>query len=134
MASVFYHTSDLGVEVNPNMSRNRSKAVPEGNGPVPHRDELESGEPTMAGLYQMLKKNFDRMEKNLDMMPSHFDRQYKQLGELTEKMKHTNQRLAGLQHKAWQPCIALEADVEPDTKTRKRTENTAAADQVKKRG
>ena len=71
------------------------------------------------------------MDKNLDMMSSHFDRQYKQLGELTEKMKHTNQRLGGLQYKSWRPFLATEADVEPDTKTLKRTENAAAADQVK---
>ena len=68
MARVFYRTSDLGAEVNSNMSRNRSKAVPEGNGPVPHRGEFGSGEPTMADLYQMFKNNFDRMDKNLDMM------------------------------------------------------------------
>ena len=47
-------------------------------------------------------------------------------------MKHTNQYLAGLQHKAWQPRLAAEAnDVEPDTKIRKRMEGTASADRAK---
>ena len=43
----------------------------------------------------------------------------------------TNHRLAGLEHEARRPRLATEADVEPDTKTRKRTEDTSAADRVK---
>ena len=54
----------------------------------------------------------------------------KQFDDLTEKMRDTNQCLAGLQHEARQPRLAAEADIEPDTKTRKRTMN-AAADRVK---
>ena len=50
--------------------------------------------------------------------------------EYTEKKSKTNQRLAGLQHKARQPRLATEVDVEPDTKTRKRTEGAAADDRV----
>ena len=69
------------------------------------------------------------MDKNLDRMSSHFDRQDKQLVKLTEEMGAANQRLAGLQHEARQPRVATEADVKPDTKTRKRTEN-AAVDRV----
>ena len=34
------------------MLRKKSKAVPEGNGPVPHQDEFESHQPTMADFYQ----------------------------------------------------------------------------------
>ena len=45
-------------------------------------------------------------------------------------MRATSQCLAELQHGAQQPRLTTEADVEPDTKTRKRTEN-AAADQAK---
>ena len=52
------------------------------------------------------------------------------LGELTEKMRAKNQRLADLQHGAQQPRFATEAGVEPDMKTRNRTEG-AAADQAR---
>ena len=59
------------------MSRKRSKAVLEGNGPILHHDKFGSGEPTVADLYKMLKVIFDRMDKNLDRMTSRFDRQEK---------------------------------------------------------
>ena len=52
-------------------------------------------------------------------MTSHFD---------LERLK--THRLAGLEHEDRQPRLAMEADVKPDTKTRKRTEN-AAADRAK---
>ena len=59
-------------------------------------------------------------------MKSHFDQQDKMLGELTEKMRSTNQRLIDLQHQAQQPRLATVEDIEPDMKTRNRTEGTAA--------
>ena len=46
-------------------------------------------------------------------------------------MRKTKQRLADLQHEAQQLRFATEADVEPNTKTRKRTESAAAADRTK---
>ena len=64
-------------------------------------------------------------------MSSRFDRRDKKLGQLTEKIRETNQRLSGLEHKARQPRLATEADVEPSTKTRKRMEAASAADRVK---
>ena len=51
------------------------------------------------------------------------------LVELTEDTRAIKQPLAGLKHEARQPRLATGADVEPDIKTRKRTEN-AAADRV----
>ena len=84
------------VEVNPEMPRNRSKAVPEGKSPFPHHDEFGSGEPTMTELYRMLEERFDRSDK--------------QLHELIGKMRATNPRLADLQHHAQQPRLATEAD------------------------
>ena len=44
-------------------------------------------------------------------------------------MRASSQRLEGLEHEARQPLYAPEADVEPDTKTPKRT-GKAAADQI----
>ena len=46
-----------------------------------------------------------------------------------EKTREINQRFTGLEHEARQPRLATEADVEADTKTRKRKED-AAADRV----
>ena len=43
-----------------------------------------------------------------------------------EKTRETNQRLAGLLHGVQQPRLAKEADVTPDTKTRKCAEDAAA--------
>ena len=58
-------------------------------------------------------------------MKSHFD----QLDELMEKAREKNQRLAGLEHAAWQPRLATGANVETNTKTCKRTKD-AVADRV----
>ena len=121
----FHHSSVLGAEISPEMPRNMTKAVLEGNGPVPHNDEFGCGEPMMVDLYRMLKNNFDRMDNNLDRMLSHLCQQDKTLVELTEEMRAINQRLADLEYEARQSRLATEADVEPDTKTRKRTEDTA---------
>ena len=90
----------------------KTKDVPEGNSSVPHHKEFGSDQPTRANLYRMIKEQFNKSDKQVD--------------ELTEKIRATNQRLAGLEHEAWQPCLATEADVEPDTKARRRTKGAAA--------
>ena len=38
------------------MLRKESEAVPEGNGPVPQQEELESGQPTLEDVYRRIKK------------------------------------------------------------------------------
>ena len=48
------------------MPRNWSKAVSEGNGPVPQQQELGSGQPTLADVYQMVKVLFDKSDKKMD--------------------------------------------------------------------
>ena len=68
-------------------------------------------------LYRIIKEQFDRSDKQLD--------------ELTEKIRVTNQRLAGMEHEAWQSRLATEADVESDAKIRKRTEGASTVDRVK---
>ena len=65
-------------------------------------------------------------------MKSHFDQQDEKLDELMEKTRETNQRFAGLEHEARQSHLTMEADVTPDTKTRKRMKD-AAADRAKLR-
>ena len=110
----------LGAEVYPEMSRKWSKAVPEGNSPVPYHNEFGSREHTMAGLYRMIKERFDKSDRNMERVKSHFD-------ELAENMRETRQRLA---EEARQPRLATEADVPTDKKTRKCAED-AAADEAK---
>ena len=53
------------------------------------------------------------------------------MDELADEMRETKQRLAGLEQDARQPHLAMEGDVPSDTKTRDRTEGTAAAVQAK---
>ena len=104
----------LGAEVNPKMRRIKNKAVSKDNGPFPH-DEPESYEPTMAVIYRLLKRGFEEMDKHFNEMTSNFDRQDKRFEDI-----ENNQRLAGLQHQAQQPRLAVEADVRPDMKNRER--------------
>ena len=65
---------NLDLEDCPNMPRNWSEAVPEGNGPVPQQEELGSGQPTLAAVYRIIEELFDksdmRLEKLLDEMRS----------------------------------------------------------------
>ena len=117
MTRVLHPTSVLGVEVNPEMPRSRSKAVPQGNHPVPHHDEFGSDQPTTAKLYGIIGERFDRSDKQFD--------------DLTENMRVANQRSACLEHEAREPRLATEADIEPDTKACKRMEGASAADRVK---
>ena len=99
----------------------QGKAIPKGDGPIPHQHEFESRKPTMmADFFRMFEERFDRMNKNLD----------KTFDGLMEKTRDRKQRLAGLEHEARQPRLAMGADIETDKKTRKRTED-AAADRTK---
>ena len=54
------------------------------------------------------------------------DKNQDRISELTGMLNATNKRLAGLEHDVRQSRLATEADIEPDTKTRKHTEDTAA--------
>ena len=61
LARTHQHTGDLNVEVYPIMPRKESKAIPEGNGPVPQQEEVGSGQPMLADVYRMVKEVFDEM-------------------------------------------------------------------------
>ena len=107
---VFYYTSVLVAEINPNTSRMESKAAPEGKGSFPQHDEFGSGKSSMVDLYRLLEEMFDRSDKQLD--------------ELTVRIIATNQRLAQPQN------LATEAGVISDMTTCKRTEG-AEVDRAK---
>ena len=117
----------LGAEVYPNRPRKKSRAVPKGTAPVPQdTSELfcgitmeELGRIMSVALNKALDKSFDEMKENLDMISETTDR----------VLRAIYQRLAGAEYDDRQPHLASEADVKPDTKTRKRTED-AAADRV----
>ena len=104
------------------MPRTKSKAVPGYYGPVPY-DDYEVGRLTKEELFRIVGEELD---KRFDRGTSHFNHER---FEDTEEKSKTNKRLAGLQHGAHQPRLAMEADVKTD-KTRKRTED-AAADRAK---
>ena len=96
------------------MPRKQGKAVPKGNGPIPHQDEFGFREPTMmVDFYRMFEERFDRMNKNLD----------KTFDGLMETTRETKQHLEALEYEAWQPRLAMEADVKSSTKICNRTED-----------
>ena len=90
------------------MLRKASEAVPEGNDPVPQKEELRSGQPAMGDVYRMMKEALDRWDKKLNEIS------YK-LEEQTEVLK---KRLTRLEHGARQPRLAMEAGAQADTRTR----------------
>ena len=103
------------------MLRKASKAVPEGNDPVPQKEELRSGQLTMRDVYRLCVDRFDRMD----------DRLNKKFDETSEEMRKMDQHVTRLEHEAWQPRLAVEADGPADTtKTRERTEGAATAVQA----
>ena len=113
------------------MLRKESKAVPEGKGPVPQKEELESGQLTMRDVYRLLVERFDRQ---VEIMDSRFDRMddrlEKKLDEISDEMKKMDQHLTRLEHGSRQPRLAMEADGQASTKTRERMEGAATAVQA----
>ena len=99
------------------MLRKESEAVPEGNGPVPQKEEFGSGQPTWGVVYRMMKEAFDRWDKKLDEISEEF----------IEERTSIDQLLTRLEHDARQPRLAMESDGHANTKTRERTEGTATA-------
>ena len=82
------------------MPRKESKAVPEGNGPVPQQEEFGSGEPTMADVYRMFKERFDRSDRYRYSMRSQLDQQVNKLEEMAEDWRSMDRRLTRLEHNA----------------------------------
>ena len=105
------------------MLRKASKTVPEGNGPLPQKEELESGQLTMGVVYRLLVERFDRID-------SYSDRLDKKLDEISEEMRKMDEHATRLEHGARQPRLAMEADGQASTKTRERTEGAATAVQA----
>ena len=121
---MFCHTTSvLNVKINPQMPQMKSKDVFEGKGPVPQDlsglDELT--------IEEVCRTFSEELDKFFDRGTSHFAHERFE----NTKEKNTNQRLARLEHEARQSHLATEANVEPDTKTRKHTEGASAADRVK---
>ena len=106
------------------MLRKASEAVPESNDPVPQKEELGSGQPTMDDVYRMMKGAFDRRDKKLNEISNKMEEQT----ELLEK------RLTRLEHGARQSRLAMEVDGPADTKTRERREGAATTAAQSMRG
>ena len=113
------------------MLRKASKTVPEGNGPIPQKKELESDQLTMEDVYRLLVEKLDRQLERID---SYFDRQLERMDSyfdrLYDEMREMDQHLTRLEHGARQPRLAVEADGQASTKTRERTEGAATAVQA----
>ena len=92
----------------------RRTRLSEGNGPVPQDAYVMLGGITLEELRGVMAEVVDKA----------FDK-------LTENMRRANQRLAGLEQEAPQPCLAMEANVTEGKKTRERTEGATAAIQAK---
>ena len=82
------------------MPRKASKTVPEGKGPVPQKEMLESGQLTMGDVYRLLLERFDRMD----------DRWNKKMDKISNEMREMDQHLTNLEHGAPQPRLAMVAD------------------------
>ena len=100
------------------MLRTASEAAPEGNGPVPQKEELGSGQLTWGDVYRIMKVASDLWDKNLD--------------EISDEMRKMDEHVSCLEHGARQPRLAMEADEPADTKTRERTEGAATAVQARR--
>ena len=92
------------------MLRKANEAVPGGDDPVPQKEELGSGQPTMEDVYRRIK-----------LMMSHFEEQMDDISDVIY------QHLTRLEHGARQPRLAMEADGQASTKARERTEVAATA-------
>ena len=105
------------------MLRKASEAAPEGDGPVPQKEELGSGQLTWGDVYRLCVERFDRMD-------SYSDRWKKKVDEISDEMRKIDQLVTRLEHGARQPRLAMEADGHADTKPRERTEGAATAVQA----
>ena len=70
------------------MLRKASEVVPEGNGPVPQKKELGSGQLTLGDMYRLCEERFDRQLKRMDRFFYRMDdRLNKKLDETSEEMR-----------------------------------------------
>ena len=92
------------------MLRKKSKAVSEGNDPIPQDAYIMIGVITLEELRRVMYETI-----------------CKALEEPTENTRSANQRLASLEQDVRQPRLVMEADVTANKKTRERAEGAAAA-------
>ena len=110
----------LDVEVYSKMLRKKSKAVPEGNDPVPQDAYVMLDRITVVELRRVMS----------EVLAKAFDKHFGQTPENPEEMRTTDQRSASLVQDARQPRFAVEPDVTADKKTRKRMEGATTADRA----
>ena len=104
----------LDVNVYPKILRKKSKAVPEGNSPIPQDAYVMLGGITSEELRRVMSETMG-----------------KALEEFKEDVRRIIQRLESLEQDARQPRLTMEADVTAAKKTREHTEDAAAAVQTK---
>ena len=109
------------------MPQQESEAVPEGNGPLPQKEEFGSGQPTLEDVYPMLCEAID---SRFDRQQSCFDRWDRKMDTISDEMRMMDQHVTSLEHGARQPRLAMEADGPANTKTRERTKGATTAVQA----
>ena len=103
------------------MLRKKSKAVHEGNGLIPQDTPGLVGGITMKEFRRIMSRAWDEV----------CDEYRLKKPDKPKEVRAIEQRLTSLGQDAWQPLLAMEADVTTDKKTRERTAGAAAAVQVK---
>ena len=75
------------------MPRKESEAAPEGNSPVPQKEEFGSGEPILVDVYRLF-------EEGLKKMDSYFDRWNRKLDETSDEVRAMGQHVTSLEQDA----------------------------------
>ena len=96
-----------------------NEAVPEGNDPVPQKEEFGSGQPTLEEVCRMIKEALEVCYRIFDKMQEYVD-----------DLRGMGQRVASLEPGARQPRLAMEADGPANTETFEPTEGAATAVQA----
>ena len=106
----------LDVEVYPEMPRKESKAVPEGNGPIPQDAYVMLSGITLEDLRRTMSEAAGKV----------FDKHFGQNPENPEEIKAKEQRSANHEQDARESRLAMEADVTRYAETHKRMEDAGA--------
>ena len=91
LARMFKHTSTLTNLGYLNMPWNWSEAVPEGNGPIPQKEEFGLANPRRrTHTYRVFEERFERQRKGNKRLLDKMDGLSHKMDELSQEMRATN--------------------------------------------
>ena len=117
------------------MPRKESVAVPEGNGPIPQNLYVMT-EITLEDFCRTMSEEMDKIvDKHIGQVLGQCEEPFRSTGEKVGRYsggdgRGKSQCSAGLEQDVRQPRLAIESDVQTDTKTRERMEGAATAVQA----